>query len=151
MRFLVFTLVVFVLAATGAWYFNWITFTVGRDTSGSVDDVNVKINRDKIKEDIDRGRKAVGAAVDEIKKEGKKDIKEQTIRGTIRDAKTDRVTLDVAGKTMTIKITGDTKVELAGRVGTASDLRVGQDVRCTYIEQSGEMVGLEVAVLAGKK
>ncbi|MFO0968914.1 MAG: hypothetical protein U0793_25460 [Gemmataceae bacterium] len=151
MRFLVFSVLVLCLAVGAAWYFEWITFTVARTPEGSVSDVNVKINRDRIKEDIDRGSEEVKAAADAVKKGLKKNAKEETVRGVIRDATTNRVSLDVAGKTITVMVTADTKINLDGRIGSRTDLRTGQDVRCSYVEQGGEHVGREITVLAATK
>jgi hypothetical protein len=154
MRFLLFTFLVCCLALLAAWHFNWITLTVAKGPDGSVSDVNVKVNRGKVKEDVNRGRTVAREAAEEVAdavKEDKKRPKEETVRGIVRDVKSDQVTLDVAGKTMTFKVTGDTKIKLEGRVGTTTDLRPGQEASLSYIERGGDRVSQEITVLAEKK
>jgi hypothetical protein len=144
MRWVLFTLVVFALAFTAAWYFNWIQFSVAKGEHDT--DVTLRINRDQIKSDIDRVR---GGTTDAVK-EDKTKIKEETIRGTIKDARSDRVTLETTGKAMTLRITSETKISMEGRDGRP-ELRPGQEVRCTHVARGGENVCLELVVLSAKK
>lgn len=83
---------------------------------------------------------------DAVKKETKEKAKEETVRGIIREANTNQVTLDVAGKAMAVKLTPDTRITLEGRVGKATELRPGQEVRCTHVLRDGGHVCLEMVV-----
>lgn len=89
---------------------------------------------------------------DAVKKETKDDkFKAETVRGIIRNATTSEVTLDVAGKTMAVQLTPDSRITIDRREGKATDLKVGQEVRCTHVRRDGRNICREIVVVQEKK
>lgn len=151
MRWFLVILLLLGAAVGSAIYFEWITFAIVKATDGSHTDVTMTIHHTTIERDIDRVRgntsEALSNAADTVKKETKKEKgKTETIRGTIRSANTDEVSIDVAGKSMTVKLTPESRITINGRESKATDLKVGQEAVCTHERREADLICHELTV-----
>lgn len=152
MRALLVTLLLIAAVIGAAYYFNWISFSTARTPEGGVTDFKVSVHGDQVREDLNRLKAAASRTAenvtDALKKEAKEEEKKkaETVRGVLREASTAQITVDVAGKSMTVKLTPETKIRMEGREGKASELRPGQEVSCTHERRGGENVCVELTV-----
>jgi hypothetical protein len=91
------------------------------------------------------------AAAQLVEKKQEKDLKTQTVKGTLQTVASSKLTVAADGKKhVDLQIDAGTKIDVDGKRAALTDLRKGQSVTCTYVTREGANVCLSVAARSAK-
>jgi ribosomal protein S1 len=128
-------LLLIVLAVVG-YFRGWFFVSTADDLRRDEVNVNVKVDTEKVKEDVDAARKSARELGNDANKALKETTGADTVKGTVSDVRPDQFSVKQDdGMVVTILRNGATK---SATDNAAAELKVGDRVRVDCIDQNGQ-------------
>jgi hypothetical protein len=136
-----------VVAGVGL-YFKW--FTISASNDGNEPDVHLSVNKPKIDSDVNAVKKSVAKGEEKVADKVHSLLGEKSITGTIHEiesSKQELTILDNKKQDVTIKVDGATRITIADKSSSFSDLKGDDSVSVKYEAKKDGNVAKAITVL----